>query len=75
MNTHQLATCPSYGNCLVRIEKYVNDNCIYLQPLTGELKRGLITVSKEEIIPIPDSNNLTTVQHIWGNEPLNIVHF
>jgi len=74
MNTQQLAICPTYRNCLVRIEKYVNDNCIYLQPLTGELIKGIIEVSKEEIIPIPDSNNLTTVQHIWGDKP-PIVNF
>ena len=75
MNTHQLAICPSYGNCLVRIEQYISDSCIYLKPLTGKFSNGMITVSKDEIIPIPDSNNLTTVQHIWGNEPLKIVSF
>lgn len=78
MNTQQLAICPAYGNCLTRIEKYVSDTCIYLTVLTGELSgygKGLINVSKEDIIPIPDSNNLTTVQHIWGNDPINIVEF
>lgn len=75
MNTQQLAICPSYGNCLTRIEKYVSDTCIYLSVLTGELSGGLIYVSKDDILPIPDSNNLTTVKHIWGNEPLDIVNF
>jgi len=78
MNTQQLAIVPGYGNCLTRIEKYVSDTCIYLTVLTGELSgygKGQINVSKNEIIPIPDSNNLTVVQHIWGNEPLDIVKF
>jgi hypothetical protein len=75
MNTQQLAICPSYGNCLTRIEKYVSDTCIYLRPLTGKFSNGLINVSKEDIIAIPESNNLTIVQHIWGNEPLDIVKF
>jgi len=78
MNTQQLATCPTYGNCLTRIEKYINDECIYLTVLTGELSRcgsPQICVRKDDINPIPDSNNLTVVQHIWGNEPLSIVQF
>lgn len=75
MNTHQLALCPGYGNCLTRIEKYVSDTCIYLKVLTGELSGGLINVNKSDIVPIPDSNNLTTVQHIWGSDPLDIVNF
>jgi hypothetical protein len=46
--------------------------------LTGELSgygKGTINVSKKDIVPIPDSNNLTVIQHIWGNDPLNIVTF
>ena len=46
MNTHQLAICPAYGNCLTRIEKYVSDTRIYLRVLTGHLSNGLIIVNK-----------------------------
>lgn len=77
MNTQQLAICTTYGNCLTRIEKYVSDTCIYLTVLTGELSgfgKGQINVSKDEILPIPDSNNLTVAQYHWGDKP-EIVNF
>lgn len=77
MNTQQLAICTTYGNCLTRIEKYVNDDLIYLAVLTGELSKygnGNIAVSKDDILPIPDSNNLTVAQYHWGDKP-EIVNF
>lgn len=54
---NNLALVPGYGNILARIEKYVSDTCIYLHVLTGELRGGLINVSKNCFVEIPDSKN------------------
>jgi len=54
---NKLVIVKGYGNILCRIENHVNDNCVYLRVLTGELKGGLINISRDSMLEIPDSEN------------------